>query len=201
MLAFSPNQSLLAAGYDAHVLVWQTADGQLQHRFTPRTAAPVCQTLAFSPDSRLLACGTCDRTVYVWDVASGEWLQIFHGPEGAICSLAFAPVSPADTPSRRLLAAGCGDRQVYLWDVESGHLLHCLTGHLGWVLSVAFVGDGNILATGSHDGIVKLWDVKTGACLETLQPRGPYAGMNITGVTGISEAQKAALRALGAVEE
>ena len=62
------------------------------------------------------------------------------------------------------------------------------------------MGDGNTLATGSYDGTVKLWAVDTGACLETFQPNGPYADMNITGVTGISEAQKTALKVLGAIE-
>ena len=49
--------------------------------------------------------------------------------------------------------------------------------------------------------MVKFWDVASGVCLQILRAPGPYAGMNITGVTGISEAQKVALRALGAVEE
>ena len=66
----------------------------------------------------------------------------------------------------------------------------------------------NVLASASQDETIKLWDIApTGvqldadACLATLHAPGPYAGMNITGVTGISEAQKAALVALGAVEE
>ena len=61
-----------------------------------------------------------------------------------------------------------------------------------------------MLISASGDGTIKLWDVRAfdcGVCLQTIKTPGPYAGMNITGVTGISDAQKAALRALGAIEE
>ncbi|NJR51440.1 MAG: hypothetical protein HC780_19540, partial [Leptolyngbyaceae cyanobacterium CSU_1_3] len=50
------------------------------------------------------------------------------------------------------------------------------------------------------DESLKLWDVTTGQCLQTLSADRPYEGMNITGVTGITDAQKATLIALGAVE-
>jgi hypothetical protein len=47
----------------------------------------------------------------------------------------------------------------------------------------------------------KFWDSQTGDCVNTVTVEGPYTGMNITGVTGITEAQKVALKALGALED
>ena len=68
-------------------------------------------------------------------------------------------------------------------------------------MSVAFSPDGQYLASGSHDQTIKLWDITTGRCLRTLRAKRPYEGMNITGVTGLTASQKAALKALGGTEE
>jgi WD40 repeat protein len=69
------------------------------------------------------------------------------------------------------------------------------------VRSVAFSSDGKTLASGSYDGTIKLWDRQTGACLHTLRSDRPYERMNITQVKGLTEAQKATLRLLGAIED
>ncbi|MBX3011700.1 MAG: hypothetical protein KF832_09325 [Caldilineaceae bacterium] len=66
---------------------------------------------------------------------------------------------------------------------------------------MAFSPAGDLLASASVDGTAKLWPQKTGHCQTTLRPRAPYANLNITGATGISEAQRTALLALGAGEE
>ena len=75
-----------------------------------------------------------------------------------------------------------------------------MQGHTNRVQSVAFNHDNTILASGSYDEKIKLWDVKTGKCIETLVNK-PYASMNIKGVMGLTQADVAALKALGAVEE
>ena len=67
--------------------------------------------------------------------------------------------------------------------------------------SVTFSPDGTILASSSGDETIKVWDWHTGECLRTLHAPGPCDGMNISGVTGITEAQRSALRVLGAVED
>ncbi len=71
--------------------------------------------------------------------------------------------------------------------------------NIGYV-SVSFSTDGKNIVSGSHDETIKIWDIKTGKCLKTLKSDRPYERMNITGVKGLTEAEKSTLKALGAVE-
>jgi WD40 repeat protein len=89
---------------------------------------------------------------------------------------------------------------VKLWEVPSGRPLATLQGHTGVVLAVALSADGGLVVSGSNDGTIKLWDPNSGACLRTLRGDRRYERMDITGLTGVTDAQRAALRALGAVE-
>jgi WD40 repeat protein len=129
----------------------------------------------------------------LWDISSGECLKILQGHTNGVWSVAFSP-------NGQILASASDDRTVRLWDVSSGECLKTLQGHTIGVWSVVFSPDGQILASGGQDEMIKLWDVATGECLNTLRSERLYEGMNITGVTGLTAAQTATLKVLGAVE-
>ena len=61
--------------------------------------------------------------------------------------------------------------------------------------------DGSLLATCGDDGAITIWDLESGQYLRTLRRDRPYERVNITGIRGLTEAQKATLRGLGAVEQ
>jgi WD40 repeat protein len=90
---------------------------------------------------------------------------------------------------------------VRLWDVHTGQCRNILQGHTSWIRSVAFSPEGGTLASGSEDETINLWDVEKGERLKTLRSNRLYEGMKITGVKGLTEAQKDTLKALGAVED
>ena len=144
---------------------------------------------------RFFATASRDKTIKIWDVQTGEclrgWQEDTHGY--GIWSIAFSP-------NNRTLASVGTDQRVRLWDASTGECLNLLQGHDQGLFSVAFSPDGHRLASGSRDDTIKLWDVNTGQCLKTLRSHRPYEGMNITGVTGLTEVAIATLKALGAIE-
>jgi WD40 repeat protein/DNA-binding SARP family transcriptional activator len=192
-LAFSPDSRRLASSsQDGKVCLWDAQSGSLI--LTLHKHTNVVWSVAFSPDGALLASSSSDRTVCLWDVQTGELIRTFADHHARVFTVAFSP-------DGTLLASGGADQCLRLWEVESGVCRHVLQGHSGWVWSTAFHPSGEIVATSSIDETIKFWDVRTGAFLTTWRAPGPYAGMNISNVTGITDVQKAALKALGAVED
>jgi WD40 repeat protein len=128
-------------------------------------------TVAFSPDDRLLASGSTDKTVKLWDVVSGKEMLSLKRHTDRVTSVAFSP-------DGRLLASAAWDRTVRLWDAATGEQMKCLEGHTGRVTSVVFSPDGRHLVSGSEDKTVRIWNInKGGTSFEFKEHHTPVKGV------------------------
>jgi hypothetical protein len=94
-----------------------------------------------------------DRTVRLWDVASGTELRTLKGHTAAVLSVAFSPDGAR-------LATASEDRTAKVWDALTGHELRTLKEHTAPVVRVAFNVEGTGLATVARDGMIRIYDAR-----------------------------------------
>ncbi len=99
------------------------------------------------------------------------------------------------------LISGGSDGRLRWWDVQGGECVRVQEAHQGTVHSLKGSPDGRRLASCGEDGAINIWDLQSGEHLRTLRRDRPYERLDITGIRGLTQAQKASLRALGAVED
>ncbi|KAK9847015.1 wd40 domain protein, partial [Penicillium brevicompactum] len=175
-VAFSPDGKLIASGSeDCTVKLWDSATGNLRRTleghlnevypvFSPVLFSPDVRSAVFSPnDHTLLATGSFDGTIKLWDTSKGTLQSNLDADNGWVLSLAFSL-------DGKQLAAGYLDNIVKVWDVET-RALHCtLRGHSDRAIKVVFSPAGRLLASGSWDNTIKLWDT-TRADTQPVQER------------------------------
>jgi WD40 repeat protein len=162
-LAYSPNGKYLASGAFQEVIVWDAQTGLLQKRLTGLADRVV--TLAFSPDSKLLATGggapTQDGEIKIFEVAAGKLVaDIQHGHSDQVFGVSFSP------DGTKLATCGA-DKFVKVFAVPSGKFLKAFEGHTHHVLDVAWKADGKLLASAGADNVIKAWDYEKGEQLRS----------------------------------
>ena len=126
-------------------------------------------SLALSADGRLAVSASKDKTLKVWDMATGRELRTFAGHTDEVMGVALS----ADG---RLAVSASMDETLKVWDVATGHELRTLQGYRNEIRGVsrglALSTDGRIAVAATKDNTLKVWDVATGRELCTLKGRG-----------------------------
>lgn len=162
-VAFDPAGRYLASRDRESIRLWEVDSYKEIHRWPVAADSWRDTRLAFSPDGRLLACGSYGGIIRLWNVNShAEVAALPSG--GEIRDLAFSP-------DGRWLAES-GDRTTRIWDLSSRSIVKVLDGHSDCVYCVAYSRDGLLLATGSTDGTVRLWDTTSWELISVLK-HGP----------------------------
>ncbi|MFL5653782.1 MAG: WD40 repeat domain-containing protein [Ktedonobacteraceae bacterium] len=195
-VAWSPGGKQLAScGYDGSVFLWEAATAAQQARLQGHRGMVMC--VAWSPDGTRLASGGGGRgsgELFVWDARSGAYrgepLYVLRERSEIVYALAWSPTGA-------MLIGGGSDGVLRWWDVERGE---CVQTRQGTVQSLKASPDGRRLSSCGDDGAITIWDLASGEHLRTLRRDRPYERLTITGIRGLSEAQKASLRAVGAFE-
>ncbi|CAD8129532.1 unnamed protein product [Paramecium sonneborni] len=101
------------------------------------------KSVCFSPDGTILASGSADNSIHLWDVKTGQQKAKFDGHTSSVYSVSFLDGTT--------LVSGSDDKSIILWDVKTGQQNAKLDGHTHYVLLVCFSPDGSTLASGSYD--------------------------------------------------
>jgi glucose repression regulatory protein TUP1 len=137
-----------------YLQVWDIATRTIQHQFTGHEQD--IYSLDFARNGRIIASGSGDRTVRLWDLELNK--QVLH------LTIDDGVTTVAISPDNRFVAAGSLDKSVRVWDTHTGQLVVSLegeTGHTDSVYSVAFAPSGDRLVSGSLDETIKMWELTT----------------------------------------
>lgn len=203
----------IQTGVDADVLLWDADTGKLLR--TLKGHKNRVNSVAFSPDGKVVASAGSDGTIRLWDVQTGQLLCTLEGHKRGAQAIAFSPdgktIASADS-EKESNSLELSDKMVKLWDAQTGKFLQTLVGTKTRLTSIAFSPDGRILAIGGikqsglfagHHGEgtvghVTLWDLQKGKPLRDLEGNispvfsvafSPDGNMLLTGTKSIFEGE------------
>ncbi len=147
------------------MVVWDTRSGKELARWESGRDNPM-RVVRLNQAGTLLATGSGDSTISLWNTATGKQVRELKGHSGAVRDLIFS----AD--GRRLFSAS-QDRTVREWNPETGETVRAYAGgHTDWVNTVALSADGKLLASAGDDLVILIWDAKTGKMIRKLKGHG-----------------------------
>ena len=161
-LAQTPNDAVLAVTSRSLALrFYSLRDYSLEHSVARAHEAPVAVMKA-DPTSSLLATGSADGVVKVWDVAGAYCTHVFRGHGGVVSALAWH-VAGSGRKRTILLITGCIDGKVRVWDLQGGEAasrpVAVISAHASVVRAVGVAPDGATLVSGGRDQTLGIWSM------------------------------------------
>jgi len=181
---FSPDGRWVLSGSDDETLrLWELATGRCVRTFIGHTTdlnsldlrdvrsmhLGLVNSVSISPDGRWALSGSWDKTLRLWELATGRSLRTFEGHTDRVNSVTFSP-------DGRWALSGSNDKMLRLWELATGRCLRTFEGHTGAVYSVSISPDGRWALSGSYDKTLGLWELATGQCVRTFE--GPELQVN-----------------------
>lgn len=162
-IIFSPDGETFAVADYKNIKINEVASGKNKHIL--KANEQIVESLAFSPDSQILASGSIDQQIRLWQVDTGKLMKTFNGHTDTVDTLSFSP------DSSTLVSISSKDNSIYFWDVPSGARKKVLAekGLITEQFDVTeklakthFTADDSMLVTVSINNKIRLWDTTTG---------------------------------------
>ena len=170
-VSLSPDgQTIASLDWGKPIQLWDVATGKLKkiltgYEVTGRHRRRVRSNIShgeidsavFSPDGQILASGSKEGTIRLWNVDTGKLKSRLTGHTGFIKCLSFSP-------NGKILASGCEDETIRLWNADTGKQKQNLPlpEQMNSISCLSFNRDGSTLVSGHTDGKIHLWDIATG---------------------------------------
>lgn len=119
-------------------------------------------SLCFSQDGTKLVSGLFDRNIKIWDVITGECLNILEGNNDYILSVDFNP------DASRVVSYSKNGR-IMIWNSDTGEFIFTIPSNSSFLQSVCFSPDGSKIITGKKGPMLKMWDSNTGDVIPTTE--------------------------------
>jgi U3 small nucleolar RNA-associated protein 13 len=171
-----PSGTLFAsASQDRTVKIYSATEGEAigvlrGHRRGVWTVkfAPKESQVTGSSNKGLIATGSADKTVKIWNLSDYSCLLTLEGHSNSVLKLAWMPYRPIDTRDKRgpQLASAAGDGLVKVWDTNSGEAMSTLDNHTDRVWALAAHPGNGTLVSGGADSVITFWEDTTSSTLE-----------------------------------
>lgn len=119
------------------------------------------KTIQYSPDGKYLASAGRDKSIILWQLATGRQIRSFLGHSSTINTIAFSPDGTK-------LVSGGSDNIAIVWEVNTGEVIHKFTDHIERITSVQFSPDGSLIASGGYDDSVLVWQSQNGKVVQKI---------------------------------
>ncbi len=160
-VAASPNQSQIASGdknRKVQLRRWESISNSQQElhadlsNFDSHSGYVFC--LKFSPDGRMLASGSADRRIRLWNTDTGKIIYTFDGHQESVTAIEFMP-------NGKILVSASADRTIRFWDIEQKQLLKTIAAHEQKIHALAISPDGKSIISGSSDHTIRIRQLGT----------------------------------------
>ncbi|EDO32893.1 predicted protein [Nematostella vectensis] len=156
---------VISCSQDLTIKVWEATkkaaeESSMFVKMTVKAHDKDINSVAVSPNDKLVVTGSQDKTAKVWRIADGILMGVARGHKRGVWCAQFSPFD-------KCIATASGDSTIKIWSLTDYTCVKTFEGHSNSVLKVVFISNGMQLITSGTDGLVKLWTIKTNECVQT----------------------------------